>query len=300
MLEYVDYIVGVHNLVTLLAAVAAFATVLTLSMPLLSRDRSEERMKVMALERDKMRLARMAELARDEQAGRLRQAPRGFMQQIVELLDLKKRFDSEELRNNLKMAGMRGERPLIAFIFFRVATPPCAALGAIIYLFVLPTNFNLAPGIKMLIVLACGFAGFYLPTVFVQNVVQKRQQNIKLAFPDTLDMLLICVQSGMSIEAAFAKVSREIGQQSLELAEEFSLTTAELSYLSERRLAYENLAKRTGLPGIKSVAVALAQAERYGTPVSQALRVMAKENRDMRMNEAEKKAAALPRNSRCR
>jgi tight adherence protein C len=107
-------------------------------------------------------------------------------------------------------------------------------------------------------------------------------------------MLLICVQSGMSIEAAFGKVAREIGPSSIELAEEFSLTTAELSYLSERRLAFENLGKRTGLPGIKAVAVALSQAERYGTPIGAALRTMAKENRDMRMNEAEKKAAALP------
>ena len=117
---------------------------------------------------------------------------------------------------------------------------------------------------------------------------------MKGAFPDALDMLLICVQSGMSVEAAFGKVSREVGAQSIELAEELSLTTAELSYLPERRQAYENLGKRTGLPGVKAVTTALIQAERYGTPVGTALRVMAKENRDMRMQEAEKKAAGLP------
>ncbi len=130
--------------------------------------------------------------------------------------------------------------------------------------------------------------------MFIQNQVQRRQQSIKAGFPDALDMLLICVQSGMSIEAAFGKVAGEIGVQSIELAEEMSLTTAELSYLSERRQAYENLGKRTGLPGIKQVGTALIQAERYGTPVGQALRVMAKENRDARMSEAEKKAASLP------
>ena len=130
--------------------------------------------------------------------------------------------------------------------------------------------------------------------MFLENLVQKRQQSIKQSFPDALDMLLICVQSGMSIEAAFGKVSKEVASQSLELAEEFSLTTAELSYLQDRRIAFENLGKRTGLAGIKAVATALIQAERYGTPVGQALRVMAKENRDMRMSEAEKKAAALP------
>jgi tight adherence protein C len=107
-------------------------------------------------------------------------------------------------------------------------------------------------------------------------------------------MLLICVQAGMSIEAAFGKVSKEVSNQSLELAEELSLTTAELSYLQDRRMAFENLGKRTGIPGIKAVATALIQAERYGTPVGQALRVMAKESRDARMSEAERKAAALP------
>ena len=111
--------------------------------------------------------------------------------------------------------------------------------------------------------------------MFIENLVQRRQTSIKNAFPDALDMLLICVQSGMSVEAAFQKVSGEVGAQSLELAEELSLTTAELSYLQDRRQAFENLGKRTGIPGIKAVATALIQAERYGTPVGQALRVMA-------------------------
>ena len=132
------------------------------------------------------------------------------------------------------------------------------------------------------------------PNLFVENLSQKRQQAIKQVFPDALDMLLICVQSGMSVEAAFGRVSKEIAGQSMELAEELSLTTAELSYLQDRRQAFDNLGKRTGIPGVKAVTTALIQAERYGTPVGQALRVMAKENRDIRQSEAEKKAAALP------
>ncbi|MGL4397386.1 MAG: type II secretion system F family protein, partial [Hyphomicrobium sp.] len=109
-----------------------------------------------------------------------------------------------------------------------------------------------------------------------------------------LDMLLICVQSGMSVESAFGKVAKEVATQSIELAEEMTLTTAELSYLQDRRMAFENLGKRTGLPGVKAVTTALIQAERYGTPVASALRTMAKENRDIRQSEAERKAAALP------
>jgi tight adherence protein C len=117
---------------------------------------------------------------------------------------------------------------------------------------------------------------------------------MRLAFPDSLDLLLICVESGMSLEQAFRKVAAEIGGQSIPMAEEFSLTTAELSYLSDRRMAFDNLTARTGLDIVKSLCTALTQAERYGTPLGQALRVLAQEGRDDRMNAAEKKAAALP------
>jgi len=133
-----------------------------------------------------------------------------------------------------------------------------------------------------------------LDLVLLKNQIQKRQLSIKRAFPDTLDLLLICVESGMSIEAALRKVSEEVGSQSVALAEELTLTTAELSYLPDRRQAYENLAKRTDLEGVKSVCMALQQSERYGTSLASMLRVMAQENRDIRMSEAEKKAAGLP------
>ena len=153
---------------------------------------------------------------------------------------------------------------------------------------------NYPPMINVMIAVGAGFIGFYLPNIFIENLAQKRQSAIRQTFPDALDMLLICVQSGMSVEAAFGKVSKEVASQSIELAEELSLTTAELSYLQERRQAFENMGKRIGIPIVKAVATALIQAERYGTPVSQALRVMAKESREARMGEAEKKAASLP------
>jgi tight adherence protein C len=293
----VDQIISLLNpqiVVTLLAAIAAFATVLTVLMPVLSRDRLSTRMQIMATERDKMRAARLADIAKkDGQGGRLRSTPKGFMQEIVDRFNLRSVFDSEEVRDKLKMAGLRGQAPLVTYMFFRVAMPIIIALVALIYLFVI-ADYQYPALVKIGLAVGAGYAGFYLPNMFVENLVQRRQTSIKNSFPDALDMLLICVQSGMSIEAAFGKVSNEVGSQSLELAEELSLTTAELSYLQERRQAYENLGKRTGIAGIKAVATALIQAERYGTPIAQALRVMAKENRDMRMSEAEKKAAALP------
>jgi tight adherence protein C len=293
MVDFVESFMSAQMLVMLLAAVATFATVLTLSAPMLSRDRMSQRMKVMATERDKMRAARMTEFSREGQSGRLRQTPQGFMQQIVNRLNLRKAFDSEEVRDLLKMAGLRGQAPLVAYMFFRLIMPIIVTIVALIYLFAV-ANLQHPPIAKFGMAIAAGYVGFYLPNVFLKNLVQKRQSSIVQSFPDALDMLLICVQAGMSIEAAFGKVSKEVSNQSLELAEEFSLTTAELSYLQDRRVAFENLGKRTGIGGIKAVATALIQAERYGTPVGQALRVMAKESRDARMSEAERKAAALP------
>jgi tight adherence protein C len=147
---------------------------------------------------------------------------------------------------------------------------------------------------KLLAAVGTALLGFYVPDLYLSNKITRRQTSIMKAFPDSLDLLLICVESGMSIELAFTRVATEIGVQSVELAEEFGLTTAELSYLPDRRQAFDNLAKRCGHPGVKQIAGALNQAEKYGTPLGQALRVCAQENREMRMAEAEKKAAALP------
>ncbi len=293
MQDIVDTLISPPFLATMLAAVAVFATILTVVMPILARDQMNQRMRVMALERDKLRSQRLAELTKERGPTKLRKTPKGFMQQIVDRFDLRSQFDNEELRNKLKMAGLRGEAPLVAFMFFRVAAPPLAFVVALIYLFFIGKT-EASTNMKLLYSVLAAAAGYYLPNVFIENLAQKRQQAIKITFPEALDMLLICVQSGMSVEASFGKVAKEIANQSVELAEELSLTTAELSYLPDRRVAFENLAKRTALPSVKAVTTALIQAERYGTPVGQALRVMAKENRDMRMAEAEKKAAALP------
>jgi tight adherence protein C len=294
MNSFVETITSPQFMATLLAAIAVFATVLSLALPILNRDRTAQRMKVMAIERDKMRSVRLAEMQiKERQGAKLRQAPKGFMQEIVDKFDLRAQFDNEEVRNKLKTAGLRGQAPLVTFMFFRFAMPPLAFIAALVYLFFF-SSATYPPTIKLLIAVGGACIGYYLPNVFIENLAQKRQSSIKQSFPDALDMLLICVQSGMSVEAAFGKVSKEIVTQSIELAEELSLTTAELSYLQERRQAFENLGKRTGLAGVKAVTTALIQAERYGTPVSQALRVMAKENREIRMSEAEKKAAALP------
>ena len=293
--DFVETVMNPQLMATWMAAICVFATVLSIALPMLQRDQRNRRMKEMAVERGKMRSARLAEMAvKDRQgAGKLRTTPKGFMQRTVDQFNLRDKFDNEELREDLKRAGLRGQDKIVYFMFFRVAAPIVVFVLALVYVFMIePTGYPAL--INLLIALGAGYLGFYLPNVYISNRASKRQLSIKQAFPDALDMLLICVQSGMSVEAAFSKVGKEVAGQSVELAEEMTLTTAELSYLTERRQAYENLAKRTGLPGVKAVCTALIQAERYGTPVGQALRTMAKENRDIRQSEAERKAAALP------
>jgi tight adherence protein C len=290
------FIIGIMQdtrlLAMILAGVAAIATVLTLAMPLLVSDPLPKRMKSVALEREKIRQRERERLARGEKVA-LRQTPKQFIQRAVDNFQLAKWVGQEEAREKLVQAGYRGQAPYLTYLFFRMVAPTAALLVSLFYVFlVLELNYPLT--VKLGVCIGAAYTGMHLPLLFLKNKIQKRQLSIRRAFPDALDLLLICVESGMSIEAAFKKVSAEVASQSIPLAEEFTLTTAELSYLPDRRQAYENLAKRTDLEGVKSVCVALQQAERYGTPLANTLRVLAQENRDMRMAEAEKKAAGLP------
>lgn len=288
----IQYILDPQFLVMLLAAVAAFATITSFMLPLLSGDRLDSRMKYVSGQRERLRAESMARLAEGRYRGKLRTEPKTYMQLVVDRLYLRKALETEETRERLKTAGFRGQAPVVGFLFFR-AVLPIATFGlAVFYLFFLNV-YQLAPLLKICLSIMGAFVGFYLPNIFIANLIKRRQTSIKRVFPDALDMLLICVQAGMSVESAMNKVAGEIGSRSIELAEEFSLTTAELSFLPERRQAYENLGKRTGLAVVRAVGTSLIQAERYGTAISQALRVLAKETREMRMAEAEKKAAAL-------
>ena len=275
-----------------LAAIAASLTAYTLVMPLFAGEGLAKRMKAVASERERIRQRERDRLAKTEKVS-LRQSPKQLVSKVVEDFNLTKWLAQEAARDKLIMAGYRGHAPYVTFLFFRLVTPILLFVGAVLYVFVI-ANLEKSLPIKLGICVAAAYLGLQAPMLFLKNAISKRQLSIKRAFPDALDLLLICIESGMSVEVAFRKVSVEIVTQSVGLSEEFALTTAELSYLQDRKVAYENLAKRTGLEGVKSVCLALQQSERYGTPLGQSLRVMAQENRDMRMNEAEKKAAALP------
>jgi tight adherence protein C len=278
-------------LATLVVGILAFATVVTLGLPLLERSGLDDRLKAVARRREELRAKHHAAL--NAKRGSLRVEPVSYMKATLERLKLGSILEGENSKEKLASAGYRGQAPLIAFMFFRFVMPFVVFGGTVFYLFVM-THFGWSNMTKWMAAFAGAFVGFYLPDVFVSNKIGRRQQSIMRAFPDALDLMLICVESGMSIESSFSKVADEIGTQSGELAEELALTTAELSYLPDRRQAFDNLAKRCGHSGVKAVATALNQAEKYGTPMGQALRVTATENREMRMQDAEKKAASLP------
>lgn len=278
-------------LVTALVAILSFATIVTLGIPYLEGKGLDDRLKTVARRREELRAKHHATL--NAKRGSLRVEPTSYMKATLDRFKLANILEGEDSREKLAQAGYRGQAPLITFMFFRFVMPFIVFGVTLFYLFVV---MKLGwPPLQKFLAAFCGAAiGFYLPDVFVNNMIQRRQKSIMQAFPDALDLMLICVESGMSIESAFTRVSAEIGTQSPELAEELALTTAELSYLPDRRVAFDNLAKRCGHNGVKAVATALNQAEKYGTPMGQALRVTANENREMRMQEAERKAASLP------
>ncbi len=284
-------IVDPVNLISGVVAILVFATILTLLGGMGSGVKLDTRMKAVAARRDELK--RRSRQAIASGSGGIRHTDTGFKKRVVDRLNLTKMLEDPKVTEQMEQAGFRGPRPLTTFYFFRFASPFIGLVVGGGYIFFV-NDFGQPPMIKLAMVMGAVVAGFYGPNIFLKNVIDKRKQSIMQAFPDALDLMLICVEAGMSIESAIVKVSQEIGSSSIALAEELSLLSAELSYLPERRMAYEGLAKRTNHPGVRSVATAMVQAEQYGTPLGSALRTMAKENRDLRLSAAEKKAAALP------
>jgi tight adherence protein C len=293
--QIMNSVIDPSFMIALVISIAVFVTVFT-ALPAFGGDPLKSRMKTVALERDELRAKQRARLAAEADRRRkgLREQQSSGMKNIVDRLDLKRALADESTIAKLKVAGFRGQNPLTKFLFFRLVLPFVGFAMGLVYVFLLGGLPEQPFFVKLFVSVLMAYAGFYAPILYVSNRATKRKESIQKAWPDALDLMLICVESGMSVEAAFRRVADEIGLQSVELAEEFVLTNAELSFLQERKQAYENLAARTGLDSVKSVSQALTQAERYGTPIAHALRVLANESRDMRMNVAEKKAAALP------
>ena len=288
-MDIIEFAADPLNFVTVGVGILTFATLATLAAPLAKRDTLGIRLKAVANRREELKRRSREAL----KGTSLRHVDSTWYKRVVERLQLSRLLEDPKVVEKLAEAGYRGPGPISTFYFFRFVMPFVVALLFAAYLFGVK-DFGLPVNLRAALSFLGFGLGFYAPNIYLKNQAQKRCQSIAAVFPDCLDLLLICVEAGMSIESALQKVGAEIGANSVELAEELSLLVAELSYLPERRMAYEGMSKRVNYPGVRSVMTAMIQAERYGTPLGNALRVMAKENRDLRMSAAEKKAAALP------
>lgn len=287
---FTDFL-STETLAMVLAGVAAFAGVVSLGLPAEHDTRLAARLRLVARERSQLQAKRLDELSAQTKA-KLRHEAANLLKHVAALKAAPLQ-GSADTAARLRMAGFRGPGPEAMFMFLRTATPLALFTLTLAALTVWPGS-GLSVMVALEIAVGAGFAGYGLPGFVLSRMIARRQVSILRAFPDALDLLLICVQSGMSVEAALAKVTKDITSQSIELAEEFSLTMAELAYLPSRWRAYHNLGERTGIPTVKLIAAALTQAERYGTSISQALTAAANECREGQIAEAERKAAALP------
>jgi tight adherence protein C len=289
---FIENILQVEMIVTILASLAAFGTVIAFTAPLFEGDKMKSRMRLVTDERDKLKIQQKLHLSNNQV--KLREKPKGgLVNRMVTGFNLKKIFEADSSREKLKRAGLRTENNLMTFLALRLFIPIVMSLAVFVYTSTAYAE-KVEPNMRIVAAILALVFGFYVPSIGLSNMVKKRQASIKKAWSDCLDLLLICVEAGMALEPAMLRVSKEIGTQSIALAEELTLTVAELSFLQDRKKALDNLSKRTGLETVKSVVTSLIQSEKYGTPLGAALRVLAQENRNDRMSEAERKAAALP------
>lgn len=283
------------TLIVIMAVGAAFLSVGAIALPFIFTDGSSKRVKLISQTRQELSRQQMDKLTSKGSAIRQRQkqSRTEVMKKILHALKLDEALSSKELKESLAQAGFRGQNALVGFMFARITMAVGVFLLTLMIISVWK-DFPYPMPVKALMMAVGGAIGFYLPKVYITNTAQKRQVELNKGFADALDLMVICVEGGLSVEGAFDKVTNEIGEKSPTLAQEFGLTSAELAYLGDRHKAYMNFADRTGLPAIKSLATTLVQSEKYGTPVGQALKVLSQERRQERMSIAEKKGASLP------
>lgn len=282
-------------ILTILLAVGAFSGVGALALALARKDRTMTRLKVIADRRYDLAISRAESLRAQRRGGgaapKLRQ--RSGLEVLVAKLKLLQTDSLTELKRNMTMAGWRDPSAPAKFAAATLLLPlVLGAFGSLLSTAPALDSKGVLAKVAVIVALAC--AGGLLPRLWMNNAITKRKAALSKGFPDALDLMVICVESGLSAEAAFNRVTDELVGNAPELAEEIGLLSAELAFLPDRRQPLENLAARTGLPSIKSLSTTLLQSEKYGTPVALGLRVLAQENREARMAAAEKKAAALP------
>jgi tight adherence protein C len=282
---------GIQDYITLLVGVTAFLTVLAVWNTAVVRDPMRSRIKALAERRDAMRTGFMAPQRRERRSQRDKSV--GVMRHVVKRMNLMRSQSTQRIVQKLAQAGWRSKDAIVVYLFFKLVLPVLVGVVATIMLFGLQM-FDLQPLMRTAAAIGSVLIAAMAPDILVKNTITKRQAEIRKALPDALDLLVICAEAGLTIDAALSKVAREMAKSCDEIADEFSLTAVELGFLTNRRQALENLSRRVDMPSLRGVVTTLIQTERYGTPLSQSLRVLSAEFRNERLMRAEEKAARLP------
>lgn len=271
-----------------LGGLAVLVTVILLGQALLPEDSMAGRVKSHLRRRDRLRQDRLRVRQR---IANLRTAPMGPMRALLLRLKLLSGEEARKSGDLLTNAGWRARDALTVFMGLRITLPVLFGLAGLVIV-VLQEQMPMMA--KMLAIASGATAGAYVPVFVLRRLIKRRQNAIRRQLPDALDLLVICAEAGLSLDAALTRVARDLGPAAPQLADELGLTAIELGFLPNRRQALQNLARRTDLPALRGVVNTLIQTERYGTPLAQALRVLAAEFREERLLKAEEKAARLP------
>lgn len=239
------------------------------------------------------RRRRESQLSKEKARQRRRAQPAsGLFPALAQRLRLLQASQAEKIVGKLEKAGMRSREAVASYLIAKLVCPVAGACTGLLLFYAMSGRLPL----PVLLLMACGTValGFFGPEIFVSNQATKRRQAMQKSLPDALDLLVICAEAGLTLDVALHRVAEELGRSAPELADELTVTSVELNFLPDRKLALQNLAKRTELPAIRSVVSTLVQTERYGTPLAQTLRVLSADFREQRMLRAEEKAARLP------
>ena len=280
--------VTIEDLIVLMAGLTATASLAAVWAALLHRDPATRRARVLAAQREALRSGMLSVRKREERIKTMT-----FMRQVVDRLQLLRTAQTEKTALKLARAGWRSKDAVVRYLFLRIALPFAFGVGALVLLYGLNV-YQLDSTVKLLISMLAVMAGAYFPDVMVKNAALKRQDKLRKGLPDGLDLMVICAEAGLSLDATLRRVADELAEASPELADELGLTSLELGFLQDRQKALQNLSERTNMPSLRGMVNTLLQAERYGTPLAHSLRVLSAESRTERVLKAEEKAARLP------
>src|SRR5215204_1027448 len=286
--EWLPYWISPDQVIAGLAALAVLVACLAVFQALRGRNPFERRYEQIAQRRESLRA-----VALDPRRARERMTAAGLMNEVVTRLNLLRSQHAHDARTLLAQAGIRNNEAMIRYLFARLAMP--FVFGAVVLFDSYGAHMLPIPdSMRTFAALGAAILGFFAPDIFLKNLIKKRQHQMELGLPDSLDLMVICAEAGLSLDSSLVRVSRELELTWPDLSEEFGITAAELTYLPDRKLAFDNLNSRTNMPSVRGVVNTLLQTAKFGTPLAQSLRILAAEFREARITRAEEKAARLP------